>query len=90
LSHHPELSGHAVHGKVYGLEIGGQHSRRFVILRHTHKPQRGPYLICTTGAEAVKPDPDSSWEGQSMGVGAGVRDESAESCGIVHHTACHW
>jgi len=43
-----------------------------------------------TGAEAVKPDPDSSWEGQSMGVGAGVRDESAESCGIVHHTACHW
>ena len=36
-----------------------------------------------TGAEAVEPDPGSSWEGHSEGVGAGVWDESAESCGIV-------
>jgi len=35
------------------------------------------------GAEAVKPDPCSSWEGHSVGVGAGVGDENAESCGAV-------
>ena len=35
-----------------------------------------------TGAEAVKPGPGSSWEGDS-GVGGGVRDEIAESCGVV-------
>jgi len=36
-----------------------------------------------TSAEAVKPDPGSSWAGHSGGVGAGVRDENAESCGAV-------
>jgi len=36
-----------------------------------------------TGAEAVKPDPGFSWEGHSRGVGAGVGDENAESCGVV-------
>jgi len=35
-----------------------------------------------TGAEAVEPDPGSSWEGHSGGVGAG--DENAESCGAVY------
>ena len=39
LSHRPEPSGHAVHGEVDGLDIGGQHGRRFVLLRHTHRPQ---------------------------------------------------
>jgi len=34
-----------------------------------------------TGAEVVKPDPGSSWEGYSGGLGAGVGDENAESCG---------
>ena len=34
-----------------------------------------------TSAEAVKPDPGSSWEGHSGEVGAGVGDENAESCG---------
>ena len=38
--------------------------------------------MSNTGAEAVKPDPGSSWEGHSGG-GAGVGDENAESCGIV-------
>ena len=62
MSHRPELSGHAVHGEVDGLDIGGQHGRRFVLLHHTHRPQRTPYPIETgaetsdTGAEAVKPD----------------------------------
>jgi len=36
-----------------------------------------------TVAEAVKPDPGSSWEGHSGWVGAGVGDESEEACGIV-------
>jgi len=36
-----------------------------------------------TGAEAVKPDPNSSWEGYSGGVGPGVGDKSAESCRVV-------
>jgi len=36
-----------------------------------------------TGAEAVKPDPGSSWKGHSGGVGADVGDENAESCGVV-------
>jgi len=36
-----------------------------------------------TGAEAVKPDPRCSWEGHTRRVGAGVGDESTESCGVV-------
>jgi len=36
-----------------------------------------------TGAETIKPDPGSSWEGYSGEVGAGVGDENAESCGVV-------
>jgi len=35
------------------------------------------------GGESVKPDPGSSWQGHSGGVGAGVGDENAESCGAV-------
>jgi len=46
LSHRPEPSGRVVRGEVDGLDIGGQHGRRFVLLRHTHMPQR-PYPICT-------------------------------------------
>ena len=48
LSHRPEPSGHAVHGEFDGLDIGGQHGRRFVLLHHTHRPQRRPYSICTS------------------------------------------
>ena len=48
LSHRPALSGHAVHEEVDGLDSGGQHGRRFVYLRHTHRPQRRPYPICTS------------------------------------------
>ena len=35
------------------------------------------------GAEAVKPDPGSAWEGHSGWVGAGVGDENVEFCGAV-------
>ena len=36
-----------------------------------------------TGAEAVKPDPGSSWEGHYEGTGAGVGNENAESREVV-------
>jgi len=68
------------------LNIKGQHGLRFV-LRHTHKPQRRPYPPVQTGAEksdtgaeAVQPDPDSSWVGHFVGVSAVVGDESADFC----------
>ena len=48
LSCHPELSGHAVQGKVGGLDIRGQHGRRFVFLHHTHRPQRKLYPFCAS------------------------------------------
>jgi len=36
-----------------------------------------------TGAEAVKPDPGSSWEVHSELVGASVEDENAKSYEVV-------
>ena len=90
MSHRSKPSCRAVHEEIDGLDIGGQHGRRFVFLRHTHRPQRRhtPFVHAGvetphTGAEAVKPDPSSSWEGHSGRVGAGVGDENAESCGVV-------
>jgi len=35
-------------GKSMGWTIGGQHGRRSVLLRHTHRPQRRPYPICVS------------------------------------------
>jgi len=35
------------------------------------------------GAEAVKPDPGSSWEAHSRGLDSGVGDENEEFCGVV-------
>jgi len=59
LFHRPELSGHVVYGEVYGLDIGGQHGQWFVLLRHTHSPQRKPYPICTSRSRNVgHPGPD--------------------------------
>ena len=54
LSHRPEPPGHAVHGVVDGLDIGGQHGRRFVLLRNTHRPQRRTYPICTSRSGNVR------------------------------------
>jgi len=36
-----------------------------------------------TDGDAVEPEPGSSREGHSEGVGAGIGDESTESCGVV-------
>jgi len=38
----------AVHEEVERLDIRGQHGRRFVLLRHTHRPPRRPYPICAS------------------------------------------
>jgi len=102
---------------MFVVSVGDKHGRKFV-LRHTPRPKRRLYPICTsrpwtsalqalaclhwlfvnkfnsiqagaktsdTGAEAVKPDPGSSWEGHSewMGAGVGVGDENSESCGAI-------
>jgi len=68
LFHRPEPPGHAVHGEVDGLDIGRRHGRRFVLQRHTHRPQRRPYPICTSRSGGVMPDPGSSWECHSVCV----------------------
>ena len=89
MSHRPEPSGRALRGEVDGLDTGGQHDQRVVILRHAHGAQR-PYapfaqagaVTSDTGAEAVKPEPRCSWRGHSRRVGADVEDESAESCRV--------
>jgi len=54
LSHRPELSGRAVHGEGNGLDIGGRHGRRFVLLRHTHRSQRRLYPICTSRSGNIR------------------------------------
>ena len=70
--------------EVDGLDIGGQHGRRFVLPRHTYRPQKGHTTFVQTGAEtsdtgaeAVQPDPRCSWKSHSRRVGFG--DESTES-----------
>ena len=74
LPHRPEPSGCAIH-EVDGLDIGGPHGWQFVLLRHTHRPQRRPYPICTNRSGHVqhwcgsaKPDPWCSWKGHSERV----------------------
>jgi len=96
LSHRPEPSGHAVRGEVDGLDIGKQHGRRFVLLRHTHSRSGGhtPFgqagaETSDTGTEAVEPDPGSYWEGNS-GSECRCGDENKESCGLSAHSAFHW
>ena len=99
MSHSPEPSGRALHEEVDRLDIVGQCDRWLVLLRHTHRSQRwlictsrsGIYFFLQEGAEnagtaaeAVKPDPSSSWKGHSWVVGSCVGDEIAKSCRVVH------
>jgi len=90
LSQRPEPSGHAAHEEVDGLDIGGQHGRRFVLLCHTHRPQRGhtPFVqagseTSDTGVEAVQPDLRCSWKSHSRSVVADVGDESTKPRSVV-------
>jgi len=41
-------------GEVDGWYIGGQYGRRFVPLRHAHRPQKRPYPICASRNENVR------------------------------------
>jgi len=83
---------------VDGLDIGG-HGRRFVHLRHTHRPQRKPYPICTvqaeaetsdTGAQAVKSDPSCSREGHSRGWVAVLGIKMRSLVNLSAHSASYW
>ena len=83
---------HAVHGEVAGLDIGGQHCRRFVFLRHTHTSQRRPYPFLQAGAETSDNGAEAVelnskrciWHCHSERVGTGDQNENAESCGVIH------
>jgi len=80
------MSHRAVRGEVDGLDIGGRHGRAtFTGRRGGHTPfvQAGAETS-DTGAEAVKPNPGSYWEGHSGGVCIGICNYSAESCGVVY------
>ena len=97
LSHGPELSGHAVHGEVDGLDIGGQHGRRlfFCATLTGHRGGHTPFVqagaeTSNIGAEAVKLDPGSSWEGHSGGwvLVSGMKMRSL--VGLSTHSAFHW
>jgi len=85
----PEPSADAVHGEVDGLDIGGQHGWRFVLLRHTHRPQRRPHPICTSRSGNLRHRCGGGQAGLGNFLGgsfrgrAGVGDENAESCGVV-------
>ena len=72
LSHRQEPSGRAVHGE----DIGGRHGRHgglfFCATLTGRRGGHNPFVqvgaeTSDTGAETVKPDPGSSWEGHSRG-----------------------
>jgi len=60
LSHRPEQSGRVVRGGVDWLDSRGWHGRRFV-LRHTQRPQRRLYPICTGRSGNVRHRCGSGW-----------------------------
>ena len=80
LCHRPEPSGHAVHGEVDGLDIGGQHGRRFVLLRRTSRPQRRPYPICTGRSGNVRHRCGGGWAGPRL-LGGSLRGGGYRSSG---------
>jgi len=90
LSYRPEPSGHTVHEEVDGLDIGGQHGRRFVLLRHTHRLHRPPYPICTNRGGNVRHRCEGGWARPRLFLGTSFREGgyrcrelNAESCGVV-------
>jgi len=71
--HRPEPSGRAVREKVDGLDIEGQHGRRFVLLPHTLRPQRRPYPICTSRSGNVQHQCGGGWAGPRLFLGGSLR-----------------
>jgi len=74
LSHQPERSGCAVYGEVDGLDIGGWHGQRFVLLCHTHTPQRRPNPICTSRSGNVWHRCGGDWAGTRLFLGGSFRE----------------
>jgi len=87
LSHRPEPSGHTVHGEIDRSDIGGQHGRRFVLLRHTHRLQRRPYPICTSRRGNVRHRCGGGWAGPSLFLGGSFREGGCRclelKCGVL-------
>ena len=54
MSSHPEPSGNALHRECDWLGSERQHSQRSV-LRHPHKPRKGPYPVCVSRRGNVRP-----------------------------------
>ena len=59
-------------------------------LRHTHRPQRRPFPVCTSKSGNVQHWCGGGWGGHRLilgghsgSVGGGVGDENAEPCGVV-------
>ena len=59
-------------GEIYGLDIGGQHGGRFVLLRHTHRPPMGPYPVCTSRSGNVRHRFGDGWAGPRLCLGRKV------------------
>ena len=72
LSHRPEPSGRVVRGEVIGLDSGGRHGRQ-LLLRHTHRPQRRPYPICTGRSGNVRHRCGGNWAGPRLFLGGSFR-----------------
>jgi len=95
LSHRPEPSSHAVHEEVDGLEdnmVDGLFICATLTGRregHTPFVQAGAETF-DTGAEAVKPDPGSSWEGRSGGWVPVSGMKMLSLVGLSTHFAFHW
>ena len=73
VSHRPEPSEHAVHEEVDGFDIEGQHGRRFVLLRHTHRTQKRPCLICVNRSGNVRHRCGGGWVGPWLFLGGSFR-----------------
>ena len=73
LSHRPEPSGRAVRGEVDGLDVGRRHGRRFVLLHHTHRPQRRSYPVCTSRSGNVRHRCGGSQAGPRLFLGGSFR-----------------
>jgi len=72
--HCPEPSGRVVHGEIDGLVIGRQHSRRFVLLHHTHRLQRRPYPICSSRKWSVRHWCGGGLAGPTLFLGGSSRE----------------
>jgi len=58
-----------------------QHGRRFILLRHTHRPQRRPYPICTSRNGNVRHRCGGAYTGSKLFLGGSFR---------VYVYLCRW